>query len=272
MVEEDHNAIRQELQRSLAAPITTTQLSFEIATLLRSFRGKIDARVAAQRLAEHLVSPLTYKSQALQTLIKYRPRELANLANEAANLAQRAAWEDVKEKVLPLIAAQKKLRRKFNTREERVRRTKETKNRYERYERNYVRRPGAIEREFSARSALLWSYPLPITGSCLDEIFHGGKYKMSGTVDSLQWLFGLSRKKLSMARPAIEHGRGIFYDYRGVLACMDALLKQTGPSARWLPDPARREEVLTGVLFRARQEAKPRMLKRFEKTLLPHLS
>ncbi len=114
--------------------------------------------------------------------------------------------------------------------------------------------------------------PAPPTGPCLDEIFRGGRYKMSGAVDSLQWLFGLRRKRLSMARPALRRARKIFYDYRGVLACMDALLKNTGPNAFWLPDPDRRQTVLTGVLFRARQEAKPTIRRRFEKTLLPHLN
>ena len=42
---------------------------------------------------------------------------------------------------------------------------------------------------------------------------------------------------------------------------MEALLKQTGPNAYWLPDPARRQIILTGVVFRARQEAKPKIRK-----------
>jgi hypothetical protein len=40
MVEKDQDAIRQELQRSLSAPITTAQLAYEIAELLTSLRGK----------------------------------------------------------------------------------------------------------------------------------------------------------------------------------------------------------------------------------------
>ena len=171
-----------------------------------------------------------------------------------------------------MIAAQKKVRRKTNTQKERVLRSKQAKNRYEHLERSYIRKPGAIEREFSAPSGLGSLYPLLVTGLCLDKIFHGGRYKMSGAVDSLQWLFGLSRKKLSMARPPITKGREISYDYRAVLACMEALLKQAGPNAYWLPDPARRQIVLTGIVFRARQEAKPRIRKAFERKLVPYLT
>jgi hypothetical protein len=271
-VEEDQDAIQQKLQRFLAPPIATTQLAYEIATLLKSFGRKVDPRLVAQRLAEHFASRLTYKSEALQDLIKYRPIELTNVAHQAANLAHQAAWEDIKTKALPIIAAQKKVRRKIKAQGERRLRTKQAKNRYEHLERSYIPKLGAIEREFSARSALLSLYPWPVTGFCLDEIFHGGRYPMSGGVDSLQWLFGLTRKKLSMAKPPIWEGRRCFYDYRGVLACMEALLKQAGSDAYWLPDPARRKTVLTGIVFRARQVAKPRIRKAFERKLLPYLT
>jgi len=271
-VEEDQDAIRRKLQHSLATPVTTAQLAHEIATLLTSFGRKANIPLIARRLAEHFGSRFTHKSDALEKLIKYRPKELANLVNQAANLAHQAAWDDIKTKVLPMIAAKKKVRRKTKTQEERARRSKQAKNRYEHVERGYISKPGAIEREFSARSALLSLYPLPVTGPCLDKIFYGGRYKMSGAVDSLQWLFGLSRKKLSMARPAIKKGRESFYCYRAVLACMEALLKQAGPNAYWLPDPVRRQTVLTGVVFRARGEAKPRIRKAFERKLLPYLT
>ena len=134
-------------------------------------------------MAKDLASRFTYTSEALEKLIKYRPKELANLVNQA----HQAAWDDIKMKVLPMIAAQKKIRRKIKTQEERARRSKQAKNRYEYFERNYVSKPGAIEREFSARSALLLLDLEPVTGPCPDEIFHGGRCKMSGAVDSLQW-------------------------------------------------------------------------------------
>jgi hypothetical protein len=53
---------------------------------------------------------------------------------------------------------------------------------------------------------------------------------------------------------------------------MEALIRQTGPGAHWLPDTERRRIVLTSILFRARQEAAPKICKAFEKTLRPHLS
>jgi len=264
-VEEDQDAIQRELQQSLATPVSSADLAHKIGTLLASLGKRVDIRVVAQRLAEDLASRFTHKSAPLQRLIKYRPKELATLADLAA-------WDEVKTEALPIIEAKPKIRSKIKSAEERLRRNKRAKNRYEHVERNYVTKIGAIERDFSTKSALLSLDPAPPTGPCLDEIFRGGRYKMSGAVDSLQWLFGLRRKRLSMARPALRRARKIFYDYRGVLACMDALLKNTGPNAFWLPDPDRRQTVLTGVLFRARQEAKPTIRRRFEKTLLPHLN
>lgn len=271
-MEEDQDTIRQKLQQSLAPPIGTAQLSYEIATLLKSFGRKIDPRVAAQRLAEHVASRFTYKSEALEKLLSYRPKELANLVHEAEGLAHQAAWEEIKAKVLPMIEAQKKVRRKITTQEERARRSKQAKNRYEHFERRYISKPGTIEREFSADSALLSLYPLPVTGACLDKIFQGGHAQMCGTGDSLQNLFGLSRKRLSMAKPLIRRGRQTFYDYRAVVACMTALLKQSPQNAYWIRDPARRRRVVNGILLRARQKATAKIRKAFEATLLPYLS
>jgi hypothetical protein len=154
-----------------------------------------------------LLPRFTHKSEALQTLIKSRWKELADWVDLAE-------WDAVKAKALPIIEAQKKVRPEIKTQRERLRRNKRAKNRYEHLERNYVTKIGAIERDFSTKSALLSLDPAPPTGLCLDEIFHAGRYKMSGAVDSLQWLFGLRRKSLSMAGPAIGEGRETFYDYR----------------------------------------------------------
>jgi hypothetical protein len=264
-VKENQDAIQQELRRTLATPVSSADLAQKIAALLASLGRRVGIRVVAQRLGEDLASRFTHKSAALQRLIKYRSKELAALADLAA-------WDEIKTEVLPIIEGQQKVCPKVKKAEERLRRKKRSKNRYEQLERSYVTKVGVIEREFSTKSVLLWLDPAPPTGPCLDAIFQGGKYKMSGAVDSLQWLFGLRRKRLSTARPAIREGREICYDYRGVLACMDALLKQTGPNAYWLPDPARRQQVIFGVLFRALQEAKPKIRDAFGKTLLPHLT
>jgi hypothetical protein len=263
-MEEDQGVIQQELQRRLGENVSAGELADEIARLLKPL-GKNPGTFesVAQYLANKLAPGLTRKSYDLQRLIEYR-------WNELASLADLAKWDEIETKVLPMIEAQKKGRRKIKTQRERLRRNKRAKNRYERLKRNYVSKPGAIERDFSTPDLFLLN-DAPPNGPCLDGIFHGGRVKMCGD-DSLQWLFGLRKKRLSMARPALRQGREIFYDYRGVLACMDALLKQTGSNAYWLPDASRRETVLTGVLFRARQKAKPKILKEFEKTLLPHLN
>jgi hypothetical protein len=264
--QEDQLAIRQELEQALAKNVSVPVLAREITRLLKSLgRQPGTAERVACYLAEKLAPRFTRKSQALQTLIKDRWKELSEWVDLAA-------WEEVKAKALPIIEAQKKVRRKIKTQIERLRRNKRAKNRYERRERNYVTKPGAIERDFSRRSALSLLENAPPTGPCLDGIFNGGRVKMSGIGDSLQRLFGLSRKRLSMARPALRRGREIFYDYWAVLACMDALLKQTGANAYWLADAALRQTVLNGILFRARQIAKPRIRKKFEKTLLPYVT
>ncbi len=255
----------QETLQQLAQPVSKAYLAQEITKLLNSFGGKVDRIELAQRLAAELAPRFMHKSNRLQKLIKYRPQELAALT-------QSAFIDEVHKEIMPMLMARKKTRAKIRTEEERLRRNKRAKNRYERHKRSYVRTPGAIERDFSIRSALLSLHPDPPTGPCLDEIFHGGRYKMCGSIDSLQWLFGLGRKRLVMAGPPIREGREIFYNYRGVLACMDALLKQTGSNAYWLPDPDRRKIILTGVLFRARKEATPQIRKAFEETLHPFLN
>ena len=161
------------------------------------------------------------------------------------------------------------------TETQRVRGIKIAKNRYERIRRSPVSRPGWIERDFADRSYSVLLNPLnppKPTGPCLDGILRGGTVKMCNDVYSLQSLFGLSRKKLSVAGPGSRRGREFFYDYHAVLRCMDALLKNTGEDAPWLPDLSRRRTVLTGVLFRAKQEAEPKIADAFAKKLLPYLN
>jgi hypothetical protein len=266
MKEEDQDEISQRLQRILAEPVNPADLANEIAKLLTSLGRRVDRREVAQRLAEDLASRFSCKSKVLEALIKYRPKELANLVDLAG-------WDQTKAEVLPMIAAQKKVPIKVRTDAERLRRNKSAKNRYERWERSYVCKTGAIERDFFITSALVWRYPLLSPSRlCLDEIFRGGSVTMSGRTDSLQWLFGLSRKKLIMAKPVPGRGRKVFYDYQGVVACVDALLKQTVPNVYWLSDPWRRKVVLVNILIRAQQVAKPRINKEFRRILLPHLN
>jgi hypothetical protein len=253
----DRLTVQQKLQQSLAQPINKAQLAAEIATLLTSLGRKVDRGLLAQRLADDLASRFTHKSNKLQTIIKYRPEELSALARAAT-------WDQIETEVLPMIERQKKSRAKIKTEEERRRRLKAAKNRYEHYGRNSFITPGHIEHEFADSP---W-----LGGPCLDKIFHGGGTQMCGPGDSLQNLFGLSRKRLSMAKPPIRRRRETFYDYQGVLACMDALLKQSPQNAYWLPDAARRRTVIIGILVRARQEATPMIFEAFEGTLLPYLT
>jgi hypothetical protein len=185
-VPEDRAAIQQELQWCLAEPINEAHLAEEIAALLASTGRTIDRRVLARRLAQAFASRFTHKSNQLQELIKYRPEELSVLKDAAV-------WDQIRTEVLPMIQQQKKRPAKLQTEEERRRRIKRAKNSYERFERSRIITPGYIEYEFADSG--------PRTGPCLDKIFHGGQAQMCGQGDSLQNLFGLSRKKLSMAAP-----------------------------------------------------------------------
>ena len=164
--DENRLAIQQDLQDRLAKNVSAPVLAAEITRLLKLL-GKHPGSFerVAQYLAEKLAPRFAHKSEVLQTLIKDRWKELTDWADLAA-------LEEVK----AIIEAQKKVRPKIKTQRERLRRNKIAKNRYEHRERNYITKIGAIERDFSSKSALLSLDPAPPTGLCLDEIFHGGRY------------------------------------------------------------------------------------------------
>lgn len=166
--DENRLAIQQDLLDRVAKSVSVPVLAGKITRLLKLL-GKHPGTTesVAQYLAEKLAPRFAHKSEELQTLIKDRWKELSNWID-------RAAWEDVKAKVLPIIEAQKAVRPKVKTQKERLRRNKRAKNRYEQFERNYITKIGAIERDFSTKSALFSLDPAPPTGPCLDEIFHGG--------------------------------------------------------------------------------------------------
>ncbi len=261
--------LRRELRERLAPQVGIRQVAEEIAKLLGTVK-KITRETLALELARRLAKKFRFlASQELERLITNRPSELGTRL-------EASKWDDYQQLTEWISKAPKPKRRaKITSEKERIHRTKAAKNWHERLRRSYVTTPGWIERQFAERphSVLLGPYnSLPPTGPCLDDVFHRGAIQMCNGDYSLQSLFGLRRKKLTAAGKGNRRGREIFYDYRDVLACMDALLKQTGSNAYWLPDPDRRQTVLTGILFRARQEAKPTIRRRFEKTLVPHLN
>jgi hypothetical protein len=268
-VQQSNSEAKQELRLRLQQSVSIADLADEIADLLKAFgkRPGTPEQVAI-RLANKLVSKFAKQNRELERLIENRPEQLrdllgASVLDEAYRLIRS-----------PGLRRLRKSRANVTTDEERIRRTRASKNRYDRSRAKHID-PGLIEREFGeapAFSLLTALDPPPSRGACLDEIFHGGTVKMCNGIYSLQSLFGLSRKKLSAAGAGIRRGRETFYDYRAVLACMDALLKQTGPCAHWLPDTERRRTVLTGILFCAREEATSEICEAFDRTLLPHLS
>jgi hypothetical protein len=264
------DVLQNELQERLAPQVAINELSDEIIKLLRRIDTKITRETLAVNLARDLTKKFRFlKSRELERLIANRPVELETLLK----LSRRDDYQRAAEWVSKLPKA--KGRAKITSDKERIRRTKAAKHWYERCRRSHVTSPGWIERDFAERprSSLLDSHHIPIpAGPCLDQIFHGGAIKTYDEMYSLPSLFGLSRKKLSAAGRPIRRGRESFYDYRAVLRCIVALLKQTGPDAPWLPDATQRRIVLICILLRARQEATPKIREAFDKKLVPYLN
>jgi hypothetical protein len=268
--ETSESDLKEELRGRLLRTIGVRDLADEITCLLKA-RGRKPGtqETVAVYLASELISKFAQPNREVERLIENRSRQVDAMLGEIV-------WEEVQQfiKANPKILQAKARRAKIATDEERTKRTKEAKNRYEHRRRiRYIGR-GSVEQQFGETSPFSLAgllEQLPPWGPCLDNIFRGGRVKMCDVMDSLQSLFGLSRKKLAAA-PKIRRGRETFYDYRAVLHCMDTLLKQSGERAAWLPDPERRRTVLAGILFRAKQEAEPKIADAFAKTLLPYLN
>ena len=267
--EASESDIKEELRHRLLRTIELRDLADHITDLLKA-RGKKQGtheRVGAY-LASELRSKFAQPNKDIEQLIEKRPRQLYAMLEEIA------VHEEFRQfiKAHPQILQAKPRRVKIVTEEERQKRTKAAKNRYEQLRRAGHIERGRIEQEFGEPSLFggLLDKSIP-WGPCLDNIFHGGRVKMCDHIDSMQSLFGLSRKQL-VATPAIRHGREFFYDYQAVLNCMNHLLEQSDDRALWLRNPERRRTVLTGILVRAKQKALPKIADAFEQTLLPYLN
>ena len=190
---------------------------------------------------------LVKQNRELEQLIENRPEQLRDLLSASA-------VDECERLINANPGFLRRTRMRVTTEEEGLRRTRASKNLYEYIRRSHVTTPGWIELDFAKRSDSFLLDPYhPPPPTCLDEIFHGRTVKMCGDGYCLQSLFGIDRKKLSAAGSGVRRGRETFYDYRAVLACMEALIRQTGPGAHWLPDTEWRRIVLTSILFRARQ-------------------
>jgi hypothetical protein len=269
--EPSDSEIKEELRRKLLPAISERELGAEITDVLNLLGRKPGTREeVGAALARKFIAKFARPNRKIEELIEYRPRQLHSLLHEIV-------WEQCQHFIRTHpeeIRSVKKSRAKVASEAERIHRRKASKNWYERRRRRPLK-PGLIEQQFGENSPLSLAgllQQLPPTGPCLDGIFHGGTVRMCDGTYSLQSLFGLTRKKLSAAAPAIRRGRKLFYDYRAVLRCMEGLLKHTGEDAAWLSDLSRRRTVLTGVLFRAKQEARPKIADAFTKTLLPYLN
>ena len=246
----DAELLRDGLKVRLARPISVEQLANELARILKDLGTKpVTPEMVASCIASKLAPRFRHPSQDLERLIANRPAELA-AALEASFI------DDLKllAQTLSNSPKPKKPRAKPLTEEERRRNRKASKNRYERRERQRSdrRKVGRIEQEFTIG---VRAFPLtdPLnkeapTGPCLDTLLNFGEVPMSGSVDSLESLFGVNRHNLPKSLPHIRIGQRIFYEIGALVKCIMALLE----SGRWLQDPGRRKLALSGIIQRAR--------------------
>ena len=235
----DTQLLRDKLKVRLAKPISIEQLSNELVGILKALGKKPGtAEVVARCVASKLAARFRHPSKDLERLIANRPAELAAVLEASFIDDLRLLAQTLSNSPKP-----KKTRAKPLTEEERRRNRKASKNRYERGKRQRCdrRKIGRIEKEFTVG---VRAFPLtdPLskeapTGPCLDTLSNFGEVPMSGSVDSLESLFGVDRHSLPKSLPRFRIGQRIFYEIGALVKCITTLLE----SGRWLPDPDRRK-------------------------------
>jgi hypothetical protein len=131
---------------------------------------------------------------------------------------------------------------------------------------------GLIEREFGERRFSLTDPFLAPSGPCLDSLLNGDEVKMRGSVYCMEELFGFDRHKFPKSIIWVRRGRSVFYDLRSLMQCMVAFLGEKRPERRWLPEPVRRQRVLTGVIKRALDIGSEEVAEFVRQKLQPYLT
>ena len=154
-----------------------------------------------------------------------------------------------------------------------------SKRRYDRRRMYKATGVGLIEREFGKRrfslTSPLLASPLlaePPSGRCLDSLLIGGEVKMFGDLYSMEDLFGFDRHKFPKSITYVRRGSRVFYNLCGLMQCMVAFLGEKRPERRWLPEPVRRQRVLTGVIKHAQDIGSEEVGEFVRQTLQPYLS
>jgi len=239
----------------------------EIRALLT--QGDISPAVA-KHMAERLTTKWRFASiDAIDRVIENRPELLdqtviASARDEVERLI----------KMLPNLPRPKQRRKKPSSDQERSQRIAKSKKRYDRHRTYKATGVGLIEREFGEhRLSLSNPFPAdPPSGPCLDSLLAGGGVKMSRDLYSMEDLFGFDRHKFPKSIICVRRGRSVFYDLRGLMQCMVAFLGEKRPERNWLPEPVRRQRVLTGVIKRAQDVASEEVAEFVRRKLQPCLT
>lgn len=270
LAQHDPKLLRERLETLLARPINVDQLSREITRLLKGLGSRPGTpETVARHIATRLASRFTYVSPTLERLIANRPAELA-AALEASDWDE---YSKVAERISSLPKP-KKTRAKQLTEEQRRRSRRASKNRYERRKRQHLRyrETGLIEKEFGRRKGpFLLTDPLarrPPTGPCLDVLLNLGEVPMSGEAYCLESLLGMDRHNFPKSLPRVRRGRRIFYGLRALIECIVTLIEK----GKWLPEPDRRNLVLSGIIQRARDIGQPKVATILEQIFRPYLT
>jgi len=243
--------LRASLRTRLFKQVPQAELESGVLEYLNQLGDRLPVKqILARRLAQYFRQnwpPINAK--ALEELIQRRPEELHHVL-QSIDSEDNASLS----KLILALPRTKPKRIKPANETQRQRNRRRAKNQYD-YGRRYRRRgAGLIEREFGERGSALFP-SLPPGGPCLDELFRGGEVKMAGDLYCMQDLFGMDRHKAPKNLPFVRRGRQRNYNLHSVLQCMRRSLADTRPSHGWLPDPKKRQTVLTGVIARARSVA-----------------
>jgi hypothetical protein len=223
----------------------------------------------AHYIATRLASRFSHFSHTLGQLIANRPTELAAALDGSD-------WDEYSKfaETISRLPKPKKTRAKQLTDEQRRKGRRASKNRYEKRKRQHLRysETGLIEKDFAIRERpFLLSDPLNRllpAGPCLDVLLNLGAVPMCGEAYCLESLLGMDRHNFPKSLPSVRRGRRIFYDLRALIACIVTLVEK----GKWLPEPDRRNLVLSGIIQRAKDLGQPKIAAILEKTFRSYLA
>lgn len=265
--------IAKQLARHLVSKwpfASTTSVESAIETEIHRFLAQASITPAvAKTIGERLMTKWCFAStDAIDRVIQNRP-ELLEQAVTASTL------DEIERTVqsLPDLPPPKQRRKKPSSDEERAQQITRSKKRYDRHRPYRSTCVGLIEREFGERRFLLTD-PFstePPSGSCLDSLLRGGEVTMRKELYCMEALFGFDRHKFPKRIIFTRRDRSVFYNLHSVMQCMVFFLNEERSGKRWLPEPVRRQLVITGVIKRADDVGTKEVAAFVKQTLQPFL-